>query len=241
MTDHREARLDALRREAADHHHDGPRNPVAAAPVPFATPSYYGRPLLKPTVWTWEVPAYLFVGGAAGAAAVIAAAAGLSGSDPTLARDARWIALAGAALSPVLLISDLGRPARFLNMLRVCKRQSPMSIGAWTLVAFSAVMSTTVTMHLTGAAHGAPVVAAAIDLLAAMLGLVLSTYTGVLLGVTAVPVWARHATRLPMLFAASSLGATISMLELAGHRSGVTNAAVRPAVSSASRIASATA
>ena len=134
MTDHREARLDALRREAADHHHRGPRNPVAAAPVPFATPTYYGRPLLKRPVWTWEVPAYLFVGRAAGAAAVVAAAAGLAGSDPSFARDARWIALAGAAVSPVLLISDLGRPARFLNMLRVFKRQSPMSIGAWTLV-----------------------------------------------------------------------------------------------------------
>ena len=76
----------------------------------------------------------------AGAAAVIAAAAGMSG-HPTLARDARWIAAAGAAASPPLLISDLGRPDRFLNMLRVFKVQSPMSVGVWTLVAFSTASS----------------------------------------------------------------------------------------------------
>ena len=35
-----------------------------------------------------------------------------------------------------LLISDLGRPARFLAMLRVFKKQSPMSVGAWILAAF---------------------------------------------------------------------------------------------------------
>ena len=128
MSDAREARLDAIRREAAAHGRGGSVNPVASAPLPFATPSYYGRPLLKGPVWTWEVPIYLFVGGAAGAAAVIAAAATFAG-DVAMARDARWIAFAGAALSPVLLISDLGRPSRFLNMLRVCKRQSAMSIG----------------------------------------------------------------------------------------------------------------
>jgi formate-dependent nitrite reductase membrane component NrfD len=155
---------------------------------------------------------------------VIAAAAGLSGGDPDLARDARWLAFAGAGLSPMLLVADLGRPARFLNMLRVFKRQSAMSIGAWTLVAFSAMVTIAVLMRITGVAGAAPIVAAGVDLLAASLGLVLSTYSGVLLGVTAVPVWARHATRLPMLFAASALGAAISILELAGHMSGVTNA-----------------
>ena len=80
---------------------------------------YYGLPLLKPPVWTWEVPAYFFVGGGAGAAAVIAAAARLSGGRDELARDARWIAAVGGAIAPPLLISDLGRPERFLNMLRV--------------------------------------------------------------------------------------------------------------------------
>src|SRR5438270_5344811 len=97
---------------------------------------YYGLPFLKEPVWTWEVPSYFFVGGAAGAAAVLGAAAQITGADRDLVSDARWIAAAGSALSAPLLIGDLGRPGRFLNMLRVFKLQSPMSVGAWTLTAF---------------------------------------------------------------------------------------------------------
>jgi formate-dependent nitrite reductase membrane component NrfD len=91
----------------------------------------------KPPVWTWEIPVYFFVGGAAGAAAVIAGVGAATGAEAAVVTDARWIAAVGAVVSPVLLISDLGRPERFLNMLRVLKWQSPMSVGAWTLAAFS--------------------------------------------------------------------------------------------------------
>jgi hypothetical protein len=184
--------------------------------------SYYGLPLLKPPVWTWEVPSYFFVGGAAGAAAVIAAVARTAGADRALVRDARWIAAAGAAASPPLLISDLGRPERFLNMLRVFKLQSPMSVGAWTLVAFS---------HAAGAAAFADLVdrwtkgrlpvtllGNAAETVAAATGLVLSTYTGVLIGATAVPVWSKNVRLLPVQFAASGVGAAASLLELLGHR-----------------------
>ena len=80
---------------------------------------YYGIPLLKQPSWTWEIPLYFFVGGAAGAAAVVGAIADYTGADRKLVRDARWIAAAGAVISPALLISDLGRPERFLNMMRV--------------------------------------------------------------------------------------------------------------------------
>ena len=90
--------------------------------------TYRDAPLLKAPVWTWEIPLYFFVGGAAGAAAVIAAAAHFGGATlAPLARDAKGIAAIGALISPLLLISDLGRPARFLNMLRVLKFRSPMS------------------------------------------------------------------------------------------------------------------
>ena len=34
--------------------------------------SYYGRPILKEPVWTWEIPVYFFFGGMAGAAAPFA-------------------------------------------------------------------------------------------------------------------------------------------------------------------------
>src|SRR5581483_8123899 len=105
-------------------------------PPPAEAVGYYGLPVLKAPVWTWEIPLYFFVGGTAGAAAVLAAAYAMFGQAPLVARRARWIALAGGLLSPVLLISDLGRPERFLNMLRVFKWRSPMSMGSWILAVF---------------------------------------------------------------------------------------------------------
>jgi formate-dependent nitrite reductase membrane component NrfD len=125
-------------------------------------------------------------------------------------------------LSPPLLISDLGRPERFLNMLRVFKVQSPMSVGAWTLVAFSNAAAASAFADAAGRRWRGRVpvtiVADAAGTLAAATGLVLSTYTGVLLGATAIPVWSKNATLLPVLFGASGLGAAVSILELLGHR-----------------------
>jgi hypothetical protein len=184
------------------------------------TASYYDLPLLKPPVWTWEVPTYFFVGGAAGAAAVLAAAAQLAGGDEELVRDARLIAAAGALLSAPLLIADLGRPERFLNMLRVFKPQSPMSVGAWTVAAFggassSAAFADVVRRHST---LPAKLVGDVAGVVSAATGLVMATYTGVLLGATAIPVWKEHVRFLPVHFGASALGSAVSLLELRGHR-----------------------
>ena len=179
--------------------------------------SYYDLPLLKPPVWTWEVPTYFFVGGAAGAAAVLGAAAQIAGADEKLVRDARWIAAIGASLSAPLLIADLGRPERFLNMLRVFKPQSPMSVGAWTVAVFGAGSTAAVFLPnepLRNAAAG----------IAAMAGLVMSTYTGVLLGATAIPIWKQHVKLLPVHFGTSALGSAVSLLELRGHRHAALNA-----------------
>jgi Polysulphide reductase, NrfD len=179
-------------------------------------PSYYDLPLLKPPVWTWEVPTYFFIGGAAGAAAVIAVAAQVTGADEKLVRDARWIAAIGANLSTPLLIADLGRPERFLNMLRVFKPQSPMSVGAWTVAVFG------------GSSTGAVLAPwkPLRDLfagVAALSGLGMATYTGVLLGATANPLWKEHVRMLPVHFAASGLGSAVSLLELRGHKDAALN------------------
>lgn len=205
-----------MSRDPFEHHPNAPRA------------GYYDYPSLKAPVWTWEIPAYFFVGGAGGAAALIAAVARRAGGSDRLVRDARWIAATGAALSPPLLISDLGRPERFLNMLRVFKLRSPMSVGAWTLVAFSTAAAAPAFADLATRATGGrlpvKVVADAADLLAAGTGLVLSTYTGVLLGATAIPVWSTNARLLPLHFGASGLGSAASMLELLGHRDRSLNA-----------------
>jgi hypothetical protein len=190
--------------------------------------SYYDQPLLKPPVWTWEVPAYFFVGGVAGVAAVIAAVGTLAGVEASLVRDARWVAAICALLSPALLISDLGRPDRFLNMMRVFKARSPMSVGAWTLAAFTPAVLASLVWDPTTAGPGTSLLARLVghagSLLGAATGLVLVTYTGVLLGVTAIPVWSTHARTLPVHFGASSLGAAVSVLELLGHRTPAMNA-----------------
>ena len=217
MTDF-ERRLDELRVRAAA------EGFVAEA----GSVGYHGLPLLKAPVWTWEVPAYFFVGGAAGAAAVIGAVANARGGRPDLVRDARWIAAAGGAASPALLISDLGRPERFLNMLRVFKLRSPMSVGAWTLVAFSnaaaAAAFADAADRATGGTLPVKVLGNAAEALSAATGLVLSTYTGVLIGATAIPAWSRNVRLLPIHFGASGLGAAVSLLELLGHRDRSLNA-----------------
>src|SRR5438874_3925560 len=215
-----ERRIEAIRNEALRHGVvDASGVRPAGAPFPQATPDagYYGLPLLKRPTWTWEVPTYFFVGGAAGASAVIGSVA----RDRDLARHAKWIAAVGGAASGALLTADLGRPKRFLNMLRVFKLQSPMSVGAWTLTAFSSAAAAAAFIdsiaHETDGRMALTLVGDAADALAAATGLVMTTYTGVLIGATAIPVWNRHVRLLPIHFAASALGSAASILELLGH------------------------
>lgn len=196
----------------------------SGAPFPVASPEtgYYGIPLLKKPAWTWEIPLYFFVGGAAGASAVVGAIANYTGADRKLVRDARWIAAAGSMLSPALLISDLGRPSRFLNMLRVFKLQSAMSVGAWTLVGFSAGASATAfAQFLTdryGPSFPVRLMEHAGQAASLVFGLPFSNYTGVLIGATAIPAWNENASDLPMHFGMSGLSSAVGMLELMGHR-----------------------
>ncbi|HKF02758.1 MAG TPA: NrfD/PsrC family molybdoenzyme membrane anchor subunit [Candidatus Sulfotelmatobacter sp.] len=196
----------------------------AGAPFPQASAEngYYRIPLLKEAPWTWEIPLYFFVGGAAGAAAVIGAIANYTGADRELVRDARWIAAAGSVISPALLVSDLGRPERFLAMLRVFKPQSPMSVGVWTLVGFSTgAIATAFAGHLRdryGPSLPLRVIENAGQAASLAFGLPFSNYTGVLIGATAVPVWNRNVENLPIHFGASGLGAAVGILELLGHR-----------------------
>jgi formate-dependent nitrite reductase membrane component NrfD len=208
-----EKRLQQIRREAEKIGRvDAKGIRAIGAPFPQATAEtgYYGLPLLKPPVWTWEVPAYFFIGGAAGAAAVVGAAARIAGADRDLVRHARWIAAAGAALSTALLIGDLGRPERFLNMLRVFKPQSPMSVGAWTLAVFGTCSGAAALADETFIGDSAAMVSAAT-------GLVLATYTGVLIGATTIPVWSKHVSILPLHFGASAMASAVSLLQLFGH------------------------
>jgi len=207
-----ERRLEQLREQAALGRVDAKGVRPPGSPMP-ETAGYYGLPIVKPPVWTWEVPLYFFAGGAAGASSVIAIAAQLTGAPDSLVRDARWIAAIGAAASGPLLILDLGRPDRFLNMLRVFKPQSAMSVGAWTLTIFGTASSGAVIAEMLGLKR----ISDASAFVAALSGLVMATYTGVLLGATAIPVWAAHAKTLPIHFGASGLASATALLTLRGH------------------------
>ncbi len=162
--------------------------------------SYYGRPVLKEPTWKPEIPWYFFAGGLAGASSSLALVARLAGND-RLARRALLAALGGATVSPVLLISDLGRPDRFYNMLRVFKPTSPMSMGTWILTFFGPSAGIAAASNVLGVF---PRLGRFFEGVAALLGPALSTYTAVLVADTSIPVWHEARRELPLVFAASS-------------------------------------
>ena len=178
--------------------------------------SYYGRPILKEPVWQPEIPYYFFCGGIAGASAVLHLGARISGNR-TLARRTLFLGAAADIAGPALLISDLGRPERFLNMLRVFKVTSPMSVGSWVLAVSGATSNTAALLELLGKLK--PVKIAA-ELVSAVAGPPLATYTGTLIADTAIPVWHEARRELPWLFGASataSSGAAATMLVPVGQ------------------------
>jgi hypothetical protein len=226
-----ESRLNQLREEAwAKGVVTGRGVDVAGGPIP-RRPGYYGQPVVRPPVWTWEIPIYFFVGGLGGMSAVIALGA-LLFHHSDVARTAMWVAAVASVLSPILLILDLGRPHLFLHMLRVFKPQSAMSMGAWILAAFGmCVVPGLMALEL----QTFRVFADAIDQIlgvaagilmfgSAIFGILLATYTGVLIGATAIPAWFLHHKLLPIHFGTAGLGSAAALVELLGHRIAPLNA-----------------
>jgi formate-dependent nitrite reductase membrane component NrfD len=164
------------------------------------TDSYYGRPILKEPVWTWEIPSYFFTGGLAGASSVLSLAAKVAGNEK-LSKTSLYVGAAADAVSPVFLISDLGRPERALNMFRVFKVTSPMSVGSWVLLVSGGASNTAAVLELTGKLPRLKVLAESV---AALFGPPLATYTGALVANTAIPVWHEARQELPWIFGASA-------------------------------------
>jgi hypothetical protein len=179
--------------------------------------SYYGRPILKEPVWQPEIPFYFFTGGVAGGCSVLHGLARVAGRE-RLAKTALYVGAAADLVSPVLLISDLGRPERFLNMLRVFKVTSPMSVGSWVLFVSGGSSTTAAVLARLGRLKRVKVAAEAVSFLT---GPPLATYTGTLLADTAIPVWHEARRELPWLFgasAAASAGAATTLF--AGDEAG---------------------
>lgn len=191
--------------------------------------TYYGRPMIKRPTWSWYIPFYFFLGGIAAGASFIGALAELFGGKEHRAtvRNARYLAVVLAALCPIPLILDLGRPQRFHQMLRVIKVSSPLNLGTWILSGFGflsglqaarqtaeddfilkrkSVLGRLATLPPSGpltALHG-------------LFGMGLGGYTGTLLAVTAVPLWAAGGILLGPLFLAASVTSGAAALVLMG-------------------------
>jgi formate-dependent nitrite reductase membrane component NrfD len=179
--------------------------------------SYYGRPVVKASPWEADIPAYLFLGGLAGGSSVLAAGADLTGR-PALRRASRLGGAAAITVSFAALVHDLGRPERFVNMLRVAKPTSPMSVGTWILTAYGPAAG------LAGAAELRDVLPlprfarALLGLLArpagigaALLGPAVASYTAVLLADTATPSWHEAHRELPFVFVGSAAAASAGL------------------------------
>ncbi len=183
---------------------------------------YYGLPVLKTPVWRWEIWAYFALGGAAAGSFVVASLARLVGGedDRAISRGGYLISSAAILGCPFLLIKDLGRPARFLNMLRVFKPASPMSMGVWGLIGFSACAGLAALRELFGTSQTSigrlmsRIPPRGVAVLGTTLGTFLGGYTGVLLSATSVPLWSRSRLLGPV-FLASAWSSGLSAISLA--------------------------
>jgi formate-dependent nitrite reductase membrane component NrfD len=162
--------------------------------------SYYGKPIVKEPTWKPEIGWYLFTGGLAGGSSVLHGFARVTGNE-RLATSCTYIGAAADAVSPLLLISDLGRPERFLNMLRVFKVTSPMSVGSWILLVSSGATTTEAALEALGILRPVKWLAEVVSFVS---GGPLATYTAALLANTAIPVWSEARDELPWIFGASA-------------------------------------
>ena len=190
-----------------------------------ARESYYGVPPIHPPHWKWLVVTYFYLGGLAAGSYVASSIAELVGGQGArrIVRAGRYLSLAALLPCPPLLILDLGRPERFLYMLRVLKLRSPMSAGVWGLLAFSgfcglSAMTQAARDGLLGGGVAARLLLRVPSKLLGVLGMgpafFLGSYTGVLLAATAVPLWTRSHLLIGPLFLTSAVSNATAAIAL---------------------------
>ena len=185
---------------------------------------YYNIPLVNKAHWSWEIVLYFFFGGLAGGSFLVSSLASLLGfeKDESIVRVGRYLSFVSILISPILLIKDLGRPERFLHMLRVLKLRSVMSIGTWAISTFGLFcgLATAYQAAQDGLLNWFPLMARlmkalpikVVESIGALFGIVVASYTGVLLAATAVPVWARARNILGPLFFTSGLSTALAAI-----------------------------
>src|SRR5665213_3171860 len=171
--------------------------------------TYYEQPLLKKPHWKWEVVTYPFLGGIMGGSGILVMiAADRPDREADLARSARYVSFVLAAVCPIVLITHLGRPERFLNMLRIVKFKAVMSMGVWGLISFSAPAAVAAAGQLSRDGVLPKWIAAraprgVTSVLMGFIGAFMAGYTGVLISATAIPLWGIGKRHIPALSVAS--------------------------------------
>lgn len=186
--------------------------------------------LAAPPEWGWYIVLYFFFGGIAGGAYALGTMLRLWGEprDESAARLAFVISFVVLLICPVLLTLDLGRPLRFWHMLVDTsagrgggginfKYWSPMSVGAWALMAFGVFSAGS---FLAARQPEGPVgrllrggFGRLFTIIGSVFGLFIAGYTGVLLSVSNEPVWS-DTWALGGLFLASALSAAAAAVML---------------------------
>jgi formate-dependent nitrite reductase membrane component NrfD len=185
----------------------------------------------EPPHFRWLIILYFFVGGISGGALLLAGLVRLFGreEDAPFVRLASYLSLAGAVVSGILLIVDLGVPLRFWHMMiqnntgrPMFKWWSPMSVGVWGLLFFSLfALLAALGMFAREGRRGWRVFRflaeppfSTIGAVGGIIGgLFLAGYTGVLLAVSNRPVWA-DSTWLGLVFLLSAISTSIAALLL---------------------------
>ena len=185
---------------------------------------------VAPPQWEWYIVWYFYLGGLAGGAYLLGTLLRLLGDqrDSTIARVAFLITFPVLAICPILLTLDLGRPLRFWHMLINSrtfepnfKYWSPMSVGVWVLLIFSAfafisfleALLSPQRLRFMGGAGGRVFM-----IVGSVFGVVLAGYTGVLLSVSNQPIWS-DTWALGGLFLASALSVAAAALGLLARMS----------------------
>ncbi|WP_119065732.1 NrfD/PsrC family molybdoenzyme membrane anchor subunit [Rubrobacter indicoceani] len=192
---------------------------------------YYGIPPIKASHWAWQIYLYFWVGGIGVGAHLASVMGQLFGwKDLAFFRVCRYTTVVAMVISPIMLIWDLGRPERFLNMLRIVKLRSPMSTGSWALSAFGSLAGAVATKQAADDGlirllpGGEPLTKLAkliperlISVAALPIGLYVGAYTGILLIATSVPLWARNWLLMGPLFLSSAVSTGLSWVSFVLH------------------------
>jgi protein NrfD len=190
--------------------------------------TYHGRPVTKASSFDWKVSFYIVAVGIAGASQVIAAVAGRQPEGAGLTRRARFLALAGSAVAPLVLVQHLKTRSRWYNMLRIFRPTSPMSMGSWLLTLFGGLSALTAMGEIVGRRWPfARRVSDAAQLPAAVTGAGMGVYTAGLLASTSTPLWAGAPAPLAAQFGTASVAGAASALALLQRAAGEVGSARR--------------